>query len=86
MKQRYRISPEGRPPEPTDHEIAKYRDPRKLLYNYQKAQRILHRKPLYKDPKAFLVLLLGGGGAILLAEVAETRGPPAPSPREQQVP
>lgn len=57
MKKRYTISPKQRQ-EPTDAEIAKYRDPKKLVYNYQKAQQLLHKKPIYKDPKAFLVLLL----------------------------
>ena len=86
MKQRYRISPEGRSQEPTEAEIAKYRDPKKLLYNYQKASGILHRKPLYKDPKAFLVLLLIVLLAIFLAERGRTDEQPAPSPSEQQAP
>lgn len=58
MKQRYRISPEGRKPEPSDAEIARYRDPKRLQYNYQRALGLLHRRPIYKDPKAFLALLL----------------------------
>ena len=79
MNRRYRISPEGRPPEPTDAEIARYRDPKRLVYNYHKATRALHRKPLYKDPKAFIggmdgtppaLKLLREGGTIYRASMA----------------
>lgn len=58
MKQRYRISPQGRGPEPSDAELARYRDPKRLHYNYNRALNMLHRRPIYKDPKAFLALLL----------------------------
>lgn len=58
MKQRYRISPQGRAPEPSDAEIARYRDPKRLRYNYNKALAMVHGRPMYKDPKAFLGLLL----------------------------
>lgn len=58
MKQRYRISPNGRGPEPTDAELARYRDPERLRYNYQRALGLIHKRPIYKDPKAFLALLL----------------------------
>jgi|GEM_PF-620978 len=71
MKRQYRISPQGRPAEPTAAEIARYRDHRRLLYNYQKASRLLHRKPLYRDPKAFFALLLIVALAWFLAEVGE---------------
>lgn len=86
MNQRYRISPEGRPPEPTDAEIAKYRDPKRLLYNYQRATRLLHRRPLYKDPKAFLALLLILLVVWLIAEAQEKERAKTPPPQEQQVP
>lgn len=78
MKQRYNISPEGRK-EPTEAEIAKYRDPKKLIYNYQKARHLLHRKPIYKDPKTFLVLLV----IVLLAYVLGER---ATGSRESDAP
>ncbi|MBK6830620.1 MAG: RNA polymerase sigma factor [Flavobacteriales bacterium] len=58
MKQHYRITPNGRGPEPTDAELLRYKDSGKLLFNYQRAATLLHRKPLYKDPKAFMVLVL----------------------------
>ena len=69
MKQRYHISPKGHK-EPTEAEIAKYRDPKKLIHNYQKAQQLLHKKPIYKEPKAFLVLLVIVMLAYILSERA----------------
>lgn len=71
MKRHYRISPAGRPEGPTDAEIAGYRDPKRLLYNYQKASQLLHRKPLYRDPRAFFALLLIVALAWFLADVVE---------------
>lgn len=58
MKQRYRISPQGRASEPSDAEIARYRDPERLRHNYNKALNMIHGKPIYKDRKAFFGLLL----------------------------
>ncbi len=57
MKKRYRI---GRSDVPhiSSSEIMRYKDMGRLLYNYQRATRPLYRRPLYKDPKAFLALLL----------------------------
>lgn len=77
MKQQYRISPQGRGPEPTDSELSRYKDSGKLLYNYQKAASLLHRRPIYRDPKAFLVLLL----IVLLAWLISESGP-APASSE----
>lgn len=71
MNHRYRISPQGMGPEPSDAELLRYRDSGKLLYNYQRAATILHRKPLYKDPKAFLVLVLIVLLAWFISEVVE---------------
>ncbi|MBX2973018.1 MAG: hypothetical protein KF797_07940 [Flavobacteriales bacterium] len=84
MKRQYRITPEG-PPRLTDAEIARYRDPKRLIYNYTKAvQR--PKRPLYKDPKAFIFLLL----IVLLAYlISEGRLQPDPTPRsapEQEPP
>lgn len=71
MSTRYRITPEGRGREPRDEELLRYRDSGRLLYNYQRARDLLHKRPLYKDPKAFLALLLIVLLAILLAEGME---------------
>ncbi len=84
MSTRYRISPEGRGPEPRDEDLLRYKDSGRLLYNYQQAKVILHHKPLYKDPKAFIALVLIVLLAIFIAEVVEKEeGPPqAPPPQE----
>jgi hypothetical protein len=84
MSTRYRITPEGRGAEPRDEELLRYKDSGKLLHNYQRARDILHRRPLYKDPKAFLVLLLIVLLAIFIAEVVEKERPPGPG--QEQVP
>lgn len=81
MKKNYRITPEGAQAGLTDAEIARYRDPKKLLYNYQRARTMLHRKPLYKDPKAFLVLLL-----IVLVTILVVEARKAPSADQQPTP
>ncbi|HOZ41263.1 MAG: hypothetical protein IPO05_04540 [Flavobacteriales bacterium] len=57
MKQHYRITPQGRGPEPSDAEIARLADGKRLLYDYQRATR-RPSQPIYRDPKAFLLLLL----------------------------
>ena len=85
MKHEYRISPKGQGPEPSDAELLRYRDSGKLLYNYQRAGAMLHRKPLYKDPKAFLALLLIVLLAWFLSEVVDkkpdARMPQQPDPQ-----
>lgn len=58
MKRQYRISPRGAGQQPTDAEIARYKDAARLQYNYSKAKEILHRKPIHKDRRAFLVLVV----------------------------
>ncbi len=87
MKKNYRIAPESAQAGLTDAEIARYRDPKRLLYNYQRARTMLHRKPLYKDPKAFLVLLLIVLVTILVVEARkEQPRPSGPSPTTPAVP
>ncbi len=83
MKRQYRISPQGRGTPPTEVEIARYRDPKRLLFNYQKAVRRPQR-PLYKDPKAFIALLLIVLLAWFLSEASD-RHPKttAPEPTEE---
>lgn len=78
MKHRYRISPEGRGTEPTDSELLRYKDGGRLLYNYQKAASLLHRRPIYRDPRAFLVLLV----IVLLAWLISEAGPGPKAPEE----
>lgn len=72
MKRRYHITPEGRP-EPTAKEIERLKDPKRLLHNYHRA---VHRPkvPLYRDPKAFLALVLIVLLAYFITEVVDVRG------------
>jgi hypothetical protein len=85
MSRRYRISPQG-PPPLTDAEIAKHKDARRLIYNYHRATKPLYKRPLYKDPKAFVALLIIVLLAILLAEAVEQDNVEEPPKTEQQRP
>ena len=87
MKPRYRISPQGIGREPSDSELLRYRDSGKLLYNYQRGRDLLHKRPLYKDPKAVLALLLIVLLTWLISEgVLDRRQHHEPAPPAQQVP
>ena len=83
MSRRYRISPQG-PPPLTDADIAKHKDARRLIYNYQRATKALHKRPIYKDPKAFFALLMIVVLAILIAEAVEQDNAPEPPQKSQQ--
>lgn len=82
MKQRYRISPEGRRERLSEADMARYRDGARLLHNYQKAAGLMHRKPLYKDPRAFVALLIIVLLAIFIADVVEKDHHPVPPPEQ----
>ena len=82
MKQRYRITPEGGE-RLSDADIAKHRDTKRLLYNYQRAAAQLHRKPLYKDKRAFIALLIIVLLSIFIAEVVEEERKGAPAQQER---
>jgi hypothetical protein len=84
MNTRYHISPEGRGPEPSEAELLRFRDSARLIHNYQRAKMLLHRRPLYRDPKAFLVLMLIVLLAIFVAEVVDKE--PKPGPEHEQGP
>jgi hypothetical protein len=81
MKRQYRITPEG-PQQPTEAEIARYRDPQRLIYNYTRAVR-RPRKPLYRDPKAFLLLLFIVLIAYLIGEERQRQAAPPVTPTQQ---
>jgi hypothetical protein len=83
MSTRYHITPEGRGPEPADQELLRYKDSGKLLHNYQRAKLMLHRRPLYKDPKAFAALIIIVLLSILLADVMDKEEAPPVPPVEQ---
>ena len=61
----------GNPDKPSDTEIEVLRDFNALRTNYQEALHNLHRKPIYKNPKFFIVLLIILLIAYLLSEVRE---------------
>ncbi len=64
MKREYHIRANGESPDP-----GRYRDFGRLLYQYQGMVKPLYQRPLYKDRRAFLVILLIVLLAILLAEL-----------------
>ena len=43
---------------PSKEEIDQHRDFGQVLTNYEETLSRLHKKPLYKDPRAFLVLVV----------------------------
>lgn len=85
MKQRYHISREGQAPL-SDADIARHKDVRRLQYNYQRARQLMHRKPLYKDRRAFLALLLIVLLAVLIAEATEESRRKEVPPQEAPAP
>jgi hypothetical protein len=82
MKQRYRIAPQGAP-RISDADIARHKDARRLVFNYQRAV-ARPKLPLYKDPKAFIALLIIVLLAIFVAEVVDKEQ--ASAPAEQSTP
>ncbi len=78
MKKEYRIKKQGAGP--ADTESGRYRDFGKLLYAHQRVTRPLYRRPLYKDPRAFLVILLIVLITILIAETTGKGRPDATAP------
>jgi hypothetical protein len=84
MKTRFRISPEGPGREPSDDELRRYRDSGKLIHNYQRARDRL-RRPIYRDPKAFLILLLIALVAWLVSQSTGKRTAPATDGIEQHL-
>jgi hypothetical protein len=54
--------------EPTDEQISKHKDFRKLRANYNEATKPLYKTPLYKNKKVFLALILLAIIAYLIAE------------------
>lgn len=82
MKQRYRISPQGGR-RLTEAEVAAHKDGRGLFYNYHQAVKPLYKRPLYKDPKAFIALLIIVLLAILISEAVEEPPTNVPPTTEQ---
>lgn len=77
MRRHYRIRDHV---PPTEAETSRYRDFARLVYLHERMTRPLYKRPLYKDPKAFLVILVIVLLAILVAEVVEKEKVPMPPP------
>ncbi len=85
MSRRYRISPEGRPGL-SDAEIARHADAERLLYNYHRAVKPLYKRPLYKDPRTFIALLILVLLALLISEAVSDAPAPTDAVPEQEPP
>lgn len=70
-------------PLPGDDEISKYKDFGKLIHNYQRATKPLYNKPLYKQPKVFIFLVVIVLLALLISHLAEKEEQQKPAPQEQ---
>lgn len=60
---------------PSDADVARYADFGKLVYNYQRMTKPLYKRPLYKDPKVFLVILLVVLLAVLISRTVNDEQP-----------
>ena len=69
-----------------DEDPSKYKDFGKLVTNYESTLKRVHKKPLYKDPKAFLALLVFILILILVLKSDEESTPPEPAQQEQPLP
>jgi len=58
-------------PEPSDEQINRHKDFKKLQGNYQRMTKPLYKTPLYKNPKIFLALVLILLMAYVVAEFTE---------------
>lgn len=67
MSKEYRIVDKAAVPSEAD--VARYADFGKLVYNYERMTRPLYKRPLYKDPRTLLVLILLLLVAYLVSEV-----------------
>lgn len=85
MSDRYRISPQGRKAL-TDAEVARHADAERLLFNYHKAVKPLYKRPLYKDPRTFIALLILVLLAILISEAVDQGSRPERDPHEHPAP
>lgn len=56
---------------PPDDKIDKHKNFKKLKANYDQQVKPLYKRPLYKDPKAFIVVLIILLLTYLIAEVAQ---------------
>lgn len=72
MRKVYRIRDQA---PPSEAETLRYRDFGKLVYQHERMTRPMYRKPLYKDRRSFLVILLIVLLAVLIAIETEKKEP-----------
>jgi hypothetical protein len=68
----------------SDEEASKYKDFGKVVGNYNRALDRVHKKPLYKDPKAFLFLVVLALITVLMVESGEPQDEANPSTPSSQ--
>jgi hypothetical protein len=61
------------PDVPSDEEIDKHKDFKRLRANYQEVTKPIYKTPLYKNKKVFLALILIVMVAFLIAEFLEEK-------------
>lgn len=79
MKHNYNLRVD--PPMPSEEQIAKHKDFDAVLKRYEQVVPQLHRKPLYKNPKAFLGLTLAGVIALLVFQAVREEEKAAGKPQ-----
>lgn len=62
--------------DPSDEQLNKHKDFKKLIYNYQTATKPLYRISLYKNKKVFLIILLILLIMFIIVEVLEKEQAP----------
>jgi hypothetical protein len=67
----------------SDQDIAQYRDFENVVTNYNKVLDSVHKKPLYRQPKTFLILLVIVLIAYVISEATRAKEHPRPTPIEQ---
>ncbi len=65
VMRKFKITSAPKTSEPTPQQIARYRDFRSISHRYERITK-RPKKPIYKDPKLFLFLLMLGLIALLL--------------------
>ena len=82
MKKEYRIRDGAAP---TEAELRRYRDFGKLVYQHQRMTRPLYKRPLYRDPRALLVIIVIALLAVLIAQEVEKEEAPVKAPEPPTV-
>jgi len=77
---KYRLDKEHK--ELSNKDVLRYKSFGKLVYNYQIATRPLYKKPLYKDPKMFITLVIIILLAIWVAEESNKEKDQQKEPQE----